>query len=1161
MSDQTGATAGDASLLAKPHPLVGDKRQANRVADTTAPQVDATSATQLAAANKILAEVSPGPNVKMAVKQASLDATPGIMPLAQLPDLGMTTSQASSQDAAGGSRPAETAAKVVPIEHHDTSFFQHDLLHDSERVLDVWKNSCTTYLKQGLVAAAKENMQGDVLTEKMMTGALLGVGMRTLLPKQGIARTVAATVMTVNMARDLVSPFYQGAKDAIGSKNDTDLATAAQKTSLGVGSFIVDNAIALPAAGIGEASVGHVLETRAPGFEARKEAFFNSNQTRVGRFLNGSAARVDAFTAGVSEKIKPTDPAILAHNAELKATAALPPEQKLARVEDVANHARKHYERSQFYKYGPKAQEEESARTGTKLPVPDSERPLTYGGVKRIIGKDAEHGEPNGTSVPHAPAESKLSFTQYIDRLLNRTVKPAEPGLTIDIDESLRLAGIMSHDRPGGIIGPITPGDAKGRTGSSRDIAISPDDLNPGSGEGYARTSKKGGSDDTETSGTKGRRRKKTDDTTAKGSGSGSGGVSGADKTGDKNQGTANDTTQDGDKAKAGETREDARESKGDKKGRVTDTSSSPKDDLKSSVFAKTAAVVKAVQELWTTDKIKLADARDQFEGPITAATDLNKAPLPPEYKPSTLQLKELIGQIDSAENLKQAGMFLMYHMKAANQLLFKQDNVRDLNMFTNELAGVFLKGMRKLGIPEDRLRRIIPSLVTETNDNGSGYFTNPPIDGVIDRPVTIVPRAFSRLISVMSDVIRHEALGHDHTYPELARFPEKDRDNLIRGAIAKTMKEEGINEKNHRMSGETIQTSELLFRLLKAEANENTSDFMGTASGGIGTPASLGVLLQSLRDGGLLETRNVYGKEFEDGIEPHGIDRWRIKFCAEVMRQLAPKDKTTTEYADALDQYAQEASRPGDTYVWASTDKPGEKVEIPMKVWDAVIPRIVQAQLDTPLDTLKDVSGNRHTLREMLGDNHANIVRGIDDLANQFVDAIRSGHEELPSFDKKKYTIGQVFSAGLVAWLRATRHDVDPVKSLALIDKISNKLRSEYREYNPNEVPLSTPTSVKMMQTLQQSPGQILRATGRALTDRAPHLRTVTDRSAGVLAGSATSDVYSAGQWLYNETHSMLDAKRQVLSASDPPAYATATHEAATATQFPVLEPVGDKP
>ncbi|MFX4493797.1 hypothetical protein ABTA45_20090, partial [Acinetobacter baumannii] len=73
------------------------------------------------------------------------------------------------------------------------------------------------------------------------------------------------------------------------------------------------------------------------------------------------------------------------------------------------------------------------------------------------------------------------------------------------------------------------------------------------------------------------------------------------------------------------------------------------------------------------------------------------------------------------------------------------------------------------------------------------------------------------------------------------------------------------------------ISKSEFFKRLLYAEANENTADFMGTASGGIGTPLSLGVLLQSLRKGGYLETRNVYGSQFEHGIEPHGIDRWRV--------------------------------------------------------------------------------------------------------------------------------------------------------------------------------------------------------------------------------------------------------------------------------------------
>jgi hypothetical protein len=321
------------------------------------------------------------------------------------------------------------------------------------------------------------------------------------------------------------------------------------------------------------------------------------------------------------------------------------------------------------------------------------------------------------------------------------------------------------------------------------------------------------------------------------------------------------------------------------------------------------------------------------------------------------------------------------------------------------------------------------------------------------------------------------------------------------------------------------------MFRLLKAEANENTSDAMGTISGGIGTAASMGVLLQSMRDGGLLETRNVYGKEFEDGIEPHGIDRWRIKLCAEFMRQLAQGDKDVIEKANALDQYAKEASRSGNTYTWASVDNPGENIELSMTHWDAVIPRIVKAQLDTPLDTLKDVNGKRHTLREMFGDGYAQKVKGIDDLADQFVDAINDGKTELSTFDKTKYTIGQVFSAGLVAWLRATRHGVDPVDSLKAIDSISSSLRSQYREFNPNEVPLTTPGTVKLKQAFSQSPAQMIRMTGAAVADRAPLLRKGADLALPLMAGTATGDVYAATQWLNKEAHEMALRTREVLN------------------------------
>jgi hypothetical protein len=165
-----------------------------------------------------------------------------------------------------------------------------------------------------------------------------------------------------------------------------------------------------------------------------------------------------------------------------------------------------------------------------------------------------------------------------------------------------------------------------------------------------------------------------------------------------------------------------------------------------------------------------------------------------------------------------------------------------------------------------------------------------------------------------------------------------------------------------------------------------------------------------------------------------------------------------------------------------------------------------------------------------MFGDGFPQKVKGIDALADQFVDAIQDGKSELPNFDKTKYTIGQVFTAGLVAWLRATRNNIDPVDSLKAIDNISSNLRSQYREFNPNEVPLTAPGSVKLKQALSQSPAKIIRMTGAAVADSGPSIREGADRVAPVMAGTATGDVYAASQWLYKEAHEMAARTKEVL-------------------------------
>lgn len=1119
------ATANDANagsaMAKKVAGLGGDKL-------TQTPSSDDHVSAQYTAAQKILSEVN---LESLKTSLASSQAPSIILASARVP---------SSVDAPVNVAPSTPEA---PLEHHDAAFFKHDFLHDTERVGNVLGNSFSKYFKQGVADAGKENFETGEWIGKFETGAVIGAALKTILPKAGVVRALTSTVMAFNMARDLAGPLYAGAKDAVEAKDDKDLDTASKKVSKGVGNFVVDNLIGLPAAGLGEAATGATLDHFTPNFELKKTEFWTSDKTAIGRFFNGTADRVDRATSNISETIKPTDPETLARASARSAVAKLPPEQKVNLLQEAGEHARKHIQSAEFYKWGPEvkvADQVEKAPTAPLGGAPADERPISLGAIRRVRADEPsakfstqKADEPARGKDAEAPKANRVGFSRFMDGLGQG--KSAEE-VVFPTAKGARLVRSSGNDGPKSILGPASPEDVLARR-KGADVSSSSDDAAENTGENAAVPKR-------------GDRRGKVgpvppETTVEKAGGAKPGDTkSGGTKSGDAKSG---DTTPPGQK-----TSETDKTSATDKVNQKPRSTSSPKDDMKHSVFAKVAQVAKAAQELWTPEKVKLADARDQFRGPINATTEMDRAVLPPEYKASTAQLMGLIDQIDSASNLKAAGMLLMYHMKAANQLLFNQDNVRDLNMLTHEMTGVFLTGMRKLGIPEDRLRRIIPTLVTETDDKGSGYFALPPVDGVLDRPVIVVPRGFTRLISVMSSVLYHENLGHTLTYPELARLPEADRDSLIRGAVSDAMREGNIPDKFVRMNGASMKTSEFMYKLLIAGANENTSDFMGTIAGGVGTGVSMGVLLQSLRDGGLLETRNVYGKEFEDGIEPHGIDRWRIKLCAEVMRQLAPGDKDVTEQADALDQYAKEASRAGDTYTWASVDNPGERVDMPMAHWDAVIPHIVKAQLDTPLDTLKDVKGTRHSLREMFGDGFAQKVKGIDGLANQFVDAIHDGKTDLPNFDKTKYTIGQVFTAGLVAWLRATRHDIDPVDSLKEIDAISAKLRAQYREFNPNEVPLTTPGSVRLKQALSQSPAQLIRMTGAAVADSAPSIRQGADRIAPLMGGTASGDVYAATQWLSREANEMAARTREVLGYGASTGIQTAAPDAAKDSDQP---------
>jgi hypothetical protein len=459
------------------------------------------------------------------------------------------------------------------------------------------------------------------------------------------------------------------------------------------------------------------------------------------------------------------------------------------------------------------------------------------------------------------------------------------------------------------------------------------------------------------------------------------------------------------------------------------------------------------MQERWTDESSQLADIKDGFKSPVHSVSDATRkgALLGPEYNASAGQLVSVAEQISTVEHLKNAGFVLDLHAKAASQQQLGHPLVLDMNMFAEELHGVFINGLRRAGVSDNVLAGKVPSRVALAADGGSGNFTIPNIDGVIDRPVTLFPRSQTSLASVLAGINRHEQIGHDHVYGDLAKFPAEFRESMVGNVILNAMREAKIEDVNINVPGRgSVKKSEFFKQLLIAQANENTADIVGTATGGPDTALTLGVLLQSLRKGGKLETRNVLGQQFPDFVEPHGMDGWRIKLSAEVMRQMANGDKHVLRAADALDTYANQASRTDTHYQWASLDHEGQMVRIPRHEWDSVIPHIVRAQLDTPLNALEG-----KTFRDILPDLPAT-TRRIDALATKIADSVEAGSRDLTGpFDKTQFTIGEVFASGMTAWQRAVARGENPARALELINSISEGLRAQYRQGNPHHVNL----------------------------------------------------------------------------------------------------------
>ncbi len=576
--------------------------------------------------------------------------------------------------------------------------------------------------------------------------------------------------------------------------------------------------------------------------------------------------------------------------------------------------------------------------------------------------------------------------------------------------------------------------------------------------------------------------------------------------------------------------------------------------EMTGDVVGRMAIDVRAKAGAVTKEDMMVADAKETIEAPLTSTMRSGKAPLDQGHFSNNQMLLDLTQQIKTAEDYKQAGM-LLDHFRTANsqlELSVKGDSngmnaITDLNQYSRSIHSRLLGNLDKNGIPRSVVRGSNSPLFSIRDSDGAGPYTIPAIPKVTDAAVVTYPREYQGLEGVHTAGVYAHELGHDLIYGDLLRLPANLRDKVLTdNIVGAAMKKAGIADTDIPVPGSpkgTMKKSEFFVQLLKAEANENTADMFGTSIDP-NTGLSLATLLASLRKAapgsakdapGLLETRSMYGHEMVDadmgnhlGIEPHGIDRWRLKLAAETLRELSQGDKGVHEYAAGLDKLADTMSRPGSQYVWASMDQKGQFVSIPMKEWDAIIPALVKAQFETPLDAL-----NGKTLKHV-APSMPDTFRRVDRLSGEIADSALKGDKFALPFQKEGYRVEEVFSSGLSAWMKAVAKNapegqashVPPEVILDRINAISEGLRAYYRSDVP-EASLAAPKAPVSLSDVALKPLSSLSvATGKVIAAQ-PRLRETIARHAPQIAAYAGSSLMQ----------DLLDQKRlqdQMLKGTD---------------------------
>lgn len=235
---------------------------------------------------------------------------------------------------------------------------------------------------------------GEAAGKALFAGSI-GVGMRTLLPKAGAGRAAVATIMAGMFVVDGAKALWQGGKDASAANNRRELDQAATKFGNHMGMFafdaaaggyigikaekltgrILENPVAsaqklggvadavmtrlgkAPAAAAeGQAAstyanrLGSYVESTgvAPKFQAwekKVDHFWTSDESKVGRFLNATAAKADALAAKFKPAEKPAQESFL---------DGLPKDQKLAMMAEATRQHADAVHSHMMYRHGLK---------------------------------------------------------------------------------------------------------------------------------------------------------------------------------------------------------------------------------------------------------------------------------------------------------------------------------------------------------------------------------------------------------------------------------------------------------------------------------------------------------------------------------------------------------------------------------------------------------------------------------------------------------------------------------------------------------------------------------------------------------------------------------------------------------------------------------------